>query len=101
MAILIIYIQCAFSEDVCPLKKTEPAGRDDDVNIATHRADRAIAILNLEGRRQVHLEPHCAAMASALMCRELAHLAALPNPYRWETVDPRVGALQLSGEGVQ
>jgi hypothetical protein len=40
-------------------------------------------------------------MASALMCRELAHLAALPNPYRWETVDPRVGALQLSGEGVQ
>lgn len=55
------------------LQEAKPRRRHNHVNIPTHRADGAIAILSFKGGRQVDFKTHCAAMASALMGDEIGH----------------------------
>lgn len=66
-------VERIFRHCVRALHEAKPRRRYNHVDIATHRADGAIAILSFKGGRQVDFKPHCAAMASALMGDEIGH----------------------------
>ncbi len=48
-------------------KKSEPAGRHDDMRVLAHQAYRTIAVLDFDALRQEDFKPDGAAMAAALM----------------------------------
>ena len=81
-------IERVADERIFTLQQFEPAGGHDDVDIAGHGADRAIAIFNLEAIGQVDFEPNCAAMTSALTCCQIGHSTS-PAPLSFRASSPR------------
>ena len=72
-------IESVFNQIVRTRQKPKPAGRNNDVDIPAHRADRAIAILNLEGFGKIGFELDCAAMTAALVGLEYRHASDLQS----------------------
>jgi hypothetical protein len=56
-------VENVFRQVVCALSQTKPASRHNDVRVAAHGADRAVAILNFKRVGQIHLEAYRVAMA--------------------------------------
>lgn len=71
-------IECVLAELICAARDAKPRRRDDHVNVPTHRANRAIAILDFEGWGQIHFKAHGFAMASAGSRDQFTHLKLIP-----------------------
>lgn len=77
-------IECVLCHRGLALQQAKARRGHDDMNIAAHRANGAIAILGLKCGRQVDLKSHGPAMTAALMCNEIRHdhlLTFLPIGY--------------------
>lgn len=60
-------VEAVFSQRLFALSQCEPAGRNDRVIIAAHRADRAVTNLHIEWLCQLNREAHRPAMTAAFM----------------------------------
>ena len=60
-------VEGVFAEHVLAGEQAEARGRHDQVQESAHAAQRAVAVLDAQQARRVHLETHAAAMTAAAM----------------------------------